>query len=70
MGMKKFVIVMLVGIVASCSQPEKKSDIEGQLAQYKKEKNQLEQKISELSQKLDTLGEASASGKGVPVFVQ
>jgi RND family efflux transporter MFP subunit len=70
MGMKKLAIVMLVGIVASCSQPDKKSDMESQLAQYKKEKNQLEQKISELNQKLDTLGEQSASGKGVPVFIQ
>jgi RND family efflux transporter MFP subunit len=70
MGMKKLAIVMLAAIVASCSQPDKKNDIEGQLAQYKKEKNQLEQKISELNQKLDTLGETPASGKGVPVFVQ
>jgi len=40
------------------------------LAQYKKEKNQLEQKISTLNSKLDTLGDKPASGKGVPVFVQ
>jgi len=68
--MKKIAIVMLVGIIASCSQPDNKSEVENQLAQYKKEKNQLEQKISALTQQLDTLGEKPAAGKGVPVFVE
>ena len=71
--MRKIAILLLVGFVAACSpQPGDKSEIREQLAQYKKEKNELEQKIRQLNEQLEDGDGGAASGgtNQVPVFVK
>jgi len=71
--MRKIAILILVVIVAACSpQPGDKSEVREKLAQYKKEKNDLEQKIEQLNRQLKDGDAAGAAGAGnrVPVFVK
>lgn len=69
--MKKILIV-LIGILTfvSCNKQPQKEEIRKEIAQYKKEKNALEQKIDKLNEKLQDVSESGAGTFQVPVFVK
>jgi len=74
--MRKIVILFLVAVVAACSPQDEKSEIRKELTRYKKQKNELEQKIQQLNKKLEE-GDGGATGDArgsstnrVPVFVR
>ena len=71
--MRKIAILILVAVVAACSpQQDDKSEVRKQLAQYRKEKNELEQKIQQLNRQLEDEGVADGATRTnqVPVFVK
>jgi len=68
--MRKIAILTLMVGIASCNPQSNREDIRKQLAQYNKEKNELEQKIQQLEEQLSGMeGEAEAAYL-VPVFVK
>jgi len=68
--MKKFVVFIFVLTFVACSQESGKEEIREQMAQYKKEMNELQQKINQLNDQLESReGEAAGTYK-VPVFVK
>ena len=68
--MKKVFIIFGIIILASCSQQQDKKEIKKEIAEYKKEKNQLDKKISSLQEKLKEQAGAEATTFQVPVFVK
>jgi len=71
--MRKIALLILVAVVAACSpQQDDKSEIREQLAQYRKEKNELEQKIQQLNRQLEDgdAAEGATRTNQVPVFVK
>ena len=68
--MKKLLIIIGIVSLISCDQQPEKQEIRNQIAQYKKEKNELEEKIQKLNKKLDEISEGGASTYQVPVFVK
>jgi RND family efflux transporter MFP subunit len=68
--MKKFVIIILALTVAACGKDTGRDEIRKQIAQYKKQKNELQQKIDRLNERLSGMeGETGGSFK-VPVLVK
>jgi len=68
--MKKLLIIFGIVALVSCGQQPEKQEIRKQIAQYKKEKNELEEKIQELNKKLEERSESGAGSYQVPVFVK
>jgi len=68
--MKKLLIIFGIATLVSCGQQPEKQEIRKQIAQYKKEKNELEDKIQELNKELEGISEEGASSYKVPVFVK
>ncbi len=69
--MKK-ILIIIVGILTfvSCGKQPQKEEIRKEIAQYKKEKNELEQKIDKLNEKLKEVSESGTGAFQVPVFVK
>src|SRR6056297_3463376 len=69
--MKKFVVFILALTFVACSKESDREEIRGQIAQYKKEKNELQQKINQLSDQLESMGEETPGETyKIPVFVE
>jgi RND family efflux transporter MFP subunit len=69
--MKKILIIVIgVFTFVSCSKQPEKEEIRKEIAQYKKEKNALEQKIDKLNEKLADVSESGTGAFQVPVFVK
>jgi len=68
--MRKFVVFILALTVFACSKDTSREDIRKQIAQYKKEKNELQQKINQLNNQLESKGGQSEGTYQIPVFVK
>lgn len=68
--MKKLVVFIFVLTFAACSQETGKEEIRKQIAQYKKEKNELQQKINQLTDQLEGKEEETAGAYRTPVLVK
>lgn len=69
--MKKFVVFILALTFVACSKESDREEIRGQIAQYKKEKNELQQKINQLTDQLESMGAETPGGTyKIPVFVE
>ena len=68
--MKKIAVLILAVAVASCSPQSDSKDIRKELAQYKKERNELEQKISDLEEQLNAGQDGTTGDFQIPVFVK
>ena len=68
--MRKFVVFILALTVFACGKDTSREDIRKQLAQYKKEKNELQQKITQLNNQLESKGGQPKGTYQIPVFVK
>ena len=69
--MRKMAILLLVVALAGCQQQDNdRSEIRKQLAQYRKEKNELEQKINQLTNNLSEMEGSGVVENRVPVLVK
>jgi RND family efflux transporter MFP subunit len=68
--MRKIVVFILALTVFACSKDTSREDIRKQIAQYKKEKNELQQKITQLNNQLENKGVQPEGTHQIPVFVK
>ncbi len=68
--MKKLLIIFGIIALVSCGQQPEKQEIRKQIAQYKKEKNELEEKIQELNKELEEISGEEGTSYKIPVFVK
>ncbi|MGM0530600.1 MAG: efflux RND transporter periplasmic adaptor subunit [Bacteroidota bacterium] len=68
--MKKFVLFIVVLTFVACSQESGKEEIRKQIAQHKKEKSELQQKINQLSDQMESREGDTAGTHQIPVFVK
>jgi RND family efflux transporter MFP subunit len=68
--MRKFVVFILALTVFACGKDTSREDIRKQIAQYKKEKNELQQKITQLNNQLESKGSQPEGTFQIPVFVK
>lgn len=67
---KILIFIGIVTIVACGKQADERGEIRNQIAQYKKQKNELQQKIDELNVKLESIGGEEAGTYQMPVFIK
>ncbi|MGM0498000.1 MAG: efflux RND transporter periplasmic adaptor subunit [Bacteroidota bacterium] len=68
--MKKLLIIFGIVTLISCGQQPEEQEKRKQIAQYKKEKNELDEKIQKLNNELGEISESGSDAYRVPVFVE
>lgn len=68
--MKKLSLFLLAGLMAACSQDTGREEIRQKIAQYKKDRNALQQKINKLNDRLEEMEVSDAGTYKIPVFVK
>lgn len=68
--MKKLLIIFGIATLISCGQQPEEQEKRKQVAQYKKEKNELDEKIQKLNNELGEISESGSDAYRVPVFVE
>lgn len=68
--MKKILFIIGMITLVSCGQQTGEQEIRKQIAQYEKEKNELEQKIKDLNEQLKEMKGENGISSQIPVFVK